>query len=99
MTGYLWMRRLELPFGISIDLAGELDRLSSRLLCRIVGRDRCDREISLDLSRITFVDRAGLSTLGDMATLVAAQGGRLQVERPAHAVRRLQAALATIDAR
>lgn len=46
-------------------------------------------ELRLDVSRVTFVDSVGLTTLADAATALRARGCRLVLVRPGDAMLRL----------
>ncbi len=73
-----------------VSLAGELDLLSARPVCRLIARELATgRRVILDLGRVTFIDVAGASALLDADRRCRASGAQLVIRRPNHAVRRV----------
>lgn len=76
----------------SISLAGELDLLSAQRVRRLLNRDLAAGTLNiLDLSRLTFVDAAGISALLHAARRVRVIKGELVLRPPSPALQRLLA--------
>jgi anti-sigma B factor antagonist len=75
---------------VSVRLAGELDLASQPVAWRVLESARGPgRHVMLDLSRVTFLDAAGLRFLRDARQHARDEGWNLAIARPHPAVRRL----------
>jgi anti-sigma B factor antagonist len=85
------------PAGVAIvAVEGEFDMAALDDVTAAI-RPHLDREVVVDLSRLSFMDSCGVQCLLRLQTEAARRGGRLRVGQVSHVVERLVQLLALDD--
>jgi anti-sigma B factor antagonist len=80
------------PGHVLVTVSGEIDlAAAAQLRGRLAGPAGGGRPVIVDLSRVSFIDAAGVGVLAGAAAQAAAQGGALQLAAAGWQVRRVLA--------
>ena len=84
----LWLR--ETPAGIALHLQGEISTNNSEVAfdscAELLKGVHLDEAAEVDLTRVTFLDQAGIAVLMRLRKLALRLGIRLKITNPTHAV-------------